>query len=157
MLETKSNRGLTAATFQLKEKIVGPKSVSTEAVTVLDPISGNEVNTALAIRQVSLEYCCTLLSSREPAEQFEADLEMKKAVHEIRMLVDTSSSEYDVLKPELFETTYKRLYKSSRNKYDTIMKAGPSMKPALFNLCSTIWDKEELPSRWQQSRNRPSK
>ena len=31
------------------------------------------------------------------------------------------------------------------------MKAGPSMKPALFNLCSTIWDKEELPSRWQQS------
>ena len=136
MLETKSSRGITAATFQLKEKIVGPKSLSTEAVTLIDPVSGSEVNTALAIRQVSLDYCYNLLSSREPDDKFVDDLAMKKAVHELRMIDSFPYSDFDVLQPELFETTYKRLLKTSKHKYQTLMRAGPSMKPALFNLCS---------------------
>ena len=56
-----------------------------------------------------------------------------------------------MLSLEYFEATYNWLSKIAAAKYPFIMRVGESLKPALFNLCSTVWKTEELPSRWCKS------
>ena len=74
---------------------------------------------------------------------------MKVAVHMTRMEEVTVGDEG--LPLEIFEKTYARLSKAPGAKYKFIMEAGCSLKPALFNLCDTIWRTETLPSRWSES------
>ena len=151
ILSTKKNRGKSAAVFQLKEKVVGPKCSTTEAVSLIDPVTGVEVDSAAGIRQMSLEFCCRLLTNREPNEAYRYDIEAKKNVHMLRMKsVGYEDPMFDDLSENLFNETYNRLKKSS-SKYNFIMKAGKGLKPALFNLCRTVWLSEKLPTSWCDS------
>ena len=151
LLDTKKNRGDTAALFQLKEKIIGTKNVETEAVAIVDPVKGVEVSSAAEIRQVSLNYCVKLLTNREPGLDFEPDIEMKRSVHRLRMQQIERFDDYDTLPYDHFVATYDRLSHKAPAKYPFIMNAGSSMKPALFNLCKRVWSTESLPSRWYKS------
>ena len=146
LLDIKRNRGVAAATFQLKERVVGAKSLETEAVSVIDQVTGVAANTAVDIRQASLNYCVDLLTNREPTKDFEPVIAMKKSVHALRMIQRENFDEYEMLSLECFEATYNRLSKTAAAKYPFIMRAGES-----FNLCSTVWQTEELPSRWCKS------
>ena len=75
---------------------------------------------------------------------------MKKQIHYQRMLKD-SKQEDESLDPELFNETFIKLSKKSGDKYKFMMRAGSSMKPALYNLCNTVWRTEVLPSSWSES------
>ena len=75
---------------------------------------------------------------------------MKKKIHWARM-EDDFAEELPDLTEAMFEDTYKSLAKKPGSKYDFIMKAGDSLKPALYNLYSIEWRSEELPTGWSTS------
>ena len=103
------------------------------------------------LRQVTLDYCQELLTNRPPNRGYENDLLFKRIIHRERMVEYVENSELDQLPMDIFVKTYNRLAKSPGDKYRFIMKAGCSMKPALFNLCDTIWRTENLPTCWNNS------
>ena len=150
--DMKKSKGKAAVVFNLKEKIVGSKGVATEAVTIVDPKTKAEVNNPIDIKRVSLQYCSELLTNRLPKADFEEDIEMKEIIHKLRMCEDvTEDDEMEELSEERFDKTYEMLAKRPGAKYKFIMKAGMSLKPALFNLCKIVWRTESQPLRWCKS------
>ena len=75
---------------------MGPKVPTIEAVAIYDPASRSEVTSAEGIRKASLDYCTTLLTNRDPVEEFKVDIEVKAASHKQRML-DLEVYESDTL------------------------------------------------------------
>ena len=148
--ELKTKGGNAAALFKLKEKLVGKKDLPTEATTVTDPSNGTEITSASGIRHATLDYCCNLLTNREPEDSFIVDLEVKRNLHQYRMLPEPDDS-FENLDKGIFNQTYDRLRKKTGHKYDFLFKAGDSLKPALFNLCKRVWETEDLPDVWSKS------
>ena len=148
--DIKANKGKMAALFKLKEGVVGPKSVETEAVSLLDPESGCEITSAVGIKKASLEYCKKLLTNRAPKDEYVEITEQKLSLH-LRRMNDTTSHEYDILTEANFNYTYDRLARKPGHKLDFIMKAGNSLKSALFQLCKRVWDEEIIPESWHKS------
>ena len=104
-----------------------------EPVVLIDPKSKAEVNTPEEIRKVSRDYCTELLTNRKPKVEFEEDLLMKEIMLQIRMNVDDDEDEeFKELSETRFEETYVSLFKRPGAKYNFIMKAEDSLKPALF-------------------------
>ena len=83
--DLKTTKGKAAAIFKTKNKIVGSKTIDSEAVVVFDPITKTEVYRPDDIMRVSLEYCCKLLTNRNPKNEFVQDIAMKRLVHDVRM------------------------------------------------------------------------
>ena len=150
MREKKKSCGNVAAIFNLKEKVLGPKTVATEAVSLYDPKTGELVNTPSEIKRVSLEYCSNLLTNRKPKEKYECDVEFKFKIHENRMN-ETLVEDMTDLPEELFNLTYDKLMKKDDSKYKFIMNAGESLKPALLKICKVAWKTENLPPSWHKS------
>ena len=148
--EVKTSKGMSAAVFKLKEKIVGPKSTKQEATVLIDPQSNLEVNTPEDIKRISLQYCVDLLTNRKPKDEFAEDIFLKDVVHLVRMEEEVNE-EYTELTVDMFEKTYDILRKRKGSKYDFIMKGGAAMKAALFQLCQSVWFTEKLPKIWDKS------
>ena len=122
-----------------------------EAVAIVDPKSNIEVKTPAAIRRASLQYCCELLTNRKPCEKFVEDIDMKEVIHRLRMDEEDEADDVLELTDGKFEETYKKLFKRPGEKSKFIMKAGESLKPALFNLCKAVWKSERLPKCWSKT------
>ena len=148
--DIKAKKGKTAALFKLKEGVVGPKSAQTEAISLLDPESGREITSTVGIRKASLDYCTKLLTNRAPRDGYVEVTEQKLFLHLSRMK-DLTVHESDILTEESFNYTYNRLAKKPGHKMDFIMKAGNSLKPALYQLCKRVWDEEKIPESWNTS------
>ena len=117
----------------------------------MDPDTGGQVTAAAEIRKVSLNYVKKLLTNREPSEDFIIDVEVKKYIHSIRMSNDESTDNIE-LSEENFSATFSYLASKPGSKYEFIMKAGNSLRPALFNLCKIVWETEKIPISWSNSR-----
>ena len=144
------NNGNAAAVFSLRERIIGSKKGNQGAVVIVDPETGSEVNSVSEIKEVTLNYCCNLLTNRPPKVEYEEEFNLKNDLHEIRMIESEPTDCFDLFE-EIFDTTYKSLEKRPGGKYNFIMKAGISMKPALYNICKTVWQTEQLPKQWSDS------
>ena len=107
LLDLKKNKGTSAALFNLRQKVVGPKSATTDAVSIIDPGSGREIKSAHGIRKATLDYCHKLLSNREPSKDYCEDLDMKRSIHVARMQ-DISDHELEPLSKADFNATLKR-------------------------------------------------
>ena len=51
----------------------------------------------------------------------------------------------------LFKTSLKILSKKRGNKYNFIIKSGPSLKSALFKLFKVVWEQEKKPDLWRNT------
>ena len=150
--DTKKYKGKAVAVFKTKNKIVGNKAVVAEPVVLIDPKTKAEVDSPEGIRKVSLDYCTELLTNRKPKVNFEEDILMKEMMLHLRMDGDDDTDgELEELSETMFEKTYVSLSTRPGAKYNFIMKAGESLKPALFNLCKITWRTERLPERWEKS------
>ena len=56
------------------------------------------------------------------------------------------------LSQENFNATISYLASKPGSKYEFIMKAGNSLRPALFNLCKIVWETGKIPNSWSKSR-----
>ena len=83
--DLKRNKGRAAATFHLKEKILGNKKTQQEPIAILDPETGYEVNKTKDIKKVSLNYCVKLLKDREAKEGYREVVREKDILHNERM------------------------------------------------------------------------
>ena len=145
--ELKHYKGKSAAIFNVKEKIVGPKASAQEATILTDPKTGAEVSTPDDIKRVSLQYCRDLLTNREPKEEYIEDMLIKEIVHCARMS-ETIENYIDELSIDRFNETFKKLTKRPGSKYDFIVKGGQALKAALYKLCQVVWRTEVQPDRW---------
>ena len=148
--ELKKSKGISAAVFRVREKVVGPKSSKQEATVIIDSKTNLEVSTPEEIKRVSLQYCVDLLTNREPKEDFIEDIYWKNMVHEVRM-EEIVEDDFHLVTDDMLENTYSILKKKPGTKYDFIMKGGPAAKAALFRLCKTVWKKETMPTTWEKS------
>ena len=148
--ERKKNKGSCAAIFSVKERVLGSKKTSAEAVALLDPVSGKEATSPDAIKKISLEYCSNLLTNREPDSDYLVDVGVKRYSHEQRM-VHMEDDDTELTDTQIQET-YVMLARKPGSKFSFITEGGESLKAALFNLCKTAWKSEILPTRWSESR-----
>ena len=146
----KNSKGMSAAVFNLREKVVGPKAAKQEATVVIDPKNNSEVTSPDEIKRVSLQYCVDLLTNRKPKEDFEDDLWWKQIVHNMRM-EERFEDDIHEITDDMLQKTYDTLKKKPGAKYNFIMKGGMAVKAALFTLCKVIWKTEEFPCVWEKS------
>ena len=118
--DTKAQKGKIATLFCIKERIVGPKKSSPSAVSLVDPVTHTEVNTVQGIKNTTLAYCSSLLTNGLPVKGFEADIEFKVLLNNLRIKPDNYDTDQD-----LFDSTFDELVKKPGAKYDFINKAGP--------------------------------
>ena len=145
--ERRNGNGTCAAIFSVRDRVLGSKKKSAEAVILLDPVTGLMPD---AIKQISLDYCADLLTNREPDAEFVVDVGVKRLSHEKRM---DQIEGYDTeLTDSQLKETYNMLSKKPGSKFSFITEGGESLRAALFKLCKTVWEFEVLPSRWGESR-----
>ena len=149
--DLKSNKGKSAATFSLRDKILGNKKVTQEPVVIIDPETEREVTKPAEIKKVSLKYCVNLLTDREPKAEYRNIVTKKDTLHRERMreIVD---NDIDNLPYIVFVKTLNILKTKHKTKYEFITKAGNSLVEALYKLFQLIWKKEEIPKGWMESR-----
>ena len=74
----KKSKGKSAATFHLKNKIVGSKKTTPDQVVIIDPSTRKEVYDTEEIKRVSLKYCIDLLTDKKPKEEYAEIFKEKK-------------------------------------------------------------------------------
>ena len=81
----KETKGRAAAVFNLKKSILGSSISSREPYIVIDPNTGIEVMTPTEIKRLTLKYCVSLLTNREPKDLYYEHIQRKKQLHWLRM------------------------------------------------------------------------
>ena len=146
----KLKKGTTAAIFNLKESVVGSKTIKQETTIIKDPVTKSEVNTIEEIKRVSLNYCKDLLTNRDPKPGFEDILLWKYNVHEERM-IEYLPNEEPELSLSMFNAALRRLNTKHADKYAFILKGGQSLLDAVFHLFKLVWSTEKIPSGWRKT------
>ena len=80
----KKEKGSSAAVFKLKEKIVGTKKISQEAVSMKDPDTGEIIVENDKLKEASIKYVSSLLTNRSPKEEFEEEFKVMESLHEVK-------------------------------------------------------------------------
>ena len=145
----RNEKGRSAAIFKLKEKIVGGKKVTQEAVTMKDPETGEIIVEREKLKEASVKYVSKLLTNRSPKEEFKNDFELMESLHELRA---NESPTYQVeITDEDFQEFLKQISKKKKEKNQFILKAGESYLKVLLALYRKVWKSEEKPSKWQKT------
>ena len=146
----KDKRGKAASVFGLRDKVLGKKKVCQEPVIIIEPTSGEEVNSPAEIKRVSLEYLVNLLKKKKPDEEFERVFQTRKELHDFRMSEEIED-DLDELPYTTFQKTLERVKKKNGKKYKFITDSGTSLKMVLFHIFSLIWKSEMIPDSWRES------
>ena len=149
LYDLKRNKGNAAAVFELKEKVLGKKKGVEGPTAITNPITNETTFNPKEILKICADYCVNLLKNREPSESFKEDVDMKRVIHNIRM---KERIENDIeFSEEVFKETLKTFKKKNGNKYDLIVKSGPSLHAALIKLYKVVWNGEVKPGVWRDT------
>ena len=118
----KNAKGISAAVFRLKEKVVGPKQCAVDAVVVEDPETGEIVDDPGKIKEVTLNYCKNLLTDRNPKPGYEEIHERKKALHSARMN-EKIEDDLETLNWSQFQAALRKVSMKHSEKYKFILNA----------------------------------
>ena len=92
----KKCKGKAAATFKLRNKILGNKKAPQDTIAIIDPETGFQVFEPEKIKGVSLKYCVNLLSNREASEGYREIIRYKESLHFMRMSEEISDNVSDL-------------------------------------------------------------
>ena len=90
-----------------------------------------------------MQYVVDLLTNNPPEEQFVHEINAKHALHEARMKDNIDYG--DELTQKDFDDVIIKLRKKAPEKYNFLLKAGESMKRAIFKIFKYIYDTEKRP------------
>ena len=111
----KYSKGQAAATFKLRDKLLGNKKTAQEQVFLIDNETGEEVYDHEEIKNVALKYCVKLLTNREPKTKYKDIIETKNELHRIRMKKELENViedfEHEVYEEILNKLKLKKNYK----------------------------------------------
>ena len=99
---------------------------------------------------MSLEYCVNLLKKKEPKDGYINYVSTIKEKHNERML-EIITNDIEELPYEAFCKAYVKIMKKPGRKYEFFKRAGNSVKPALWNICQSVWKSEKFPASWNES------
>ena len=148
--ELKRTKGKAAATFKLRDSILGAKKNPLEPIILIDPITGEEVNTPNEIKRVSVEFCERLLRNREPKDEYSHVIKSYERLHTERMQ-ELIEGDIDELPLSAYNRVLEIIKKKPGEKYQFIKKAGSSFHEALFKLFQIVWKTEKIPDLWYES------
>ena len=74
MKETIVRKGRSAAIFRLFDNVNGSKKMGQDPVAMIDPVSKQLVFDPSEIKQVSLNYCSSLLQKSTPDPEYEREI-----------------------------------------------------------------------------------
>ena len=148
--QLKEKKGRAAATFKLKNDVVGAKKSQQEPTTILDPESGEVLYNPKEIRETVLKYCKNLLTNSEPNKGFEDDIAIKNLLHQERMREDSKEVD-DIMTLGMFNKSLEEVWRDKKEKYQFIARGGHSLKNAIFHLFQTVWRHEEIPEGWNKT------
>ena len=134
----------------MKDRVIGPKSATTEAVIIEDPSTGVPILSPEILKKTSLEYCVSLLTNRIPKIGFQDIIDEKNRKHRERM-EETVEDDDGKLAIDKFNKVLNKVEKKNIDKYNFILKGGKDLKKALFHLYSMVWESEEIPENWLES------
>ena len=140
-------KGKCGAIFKLKAKVLGEKKEGAEAIAIKNPTNGNMVYDSEEIKIIFLKYCQDLLKDKKPDDEYSFDVKVKEVLHEVRMKEILENDDHAEFTNEHFEEVMEKLKKKSKEKYKFILKAGNSMKNALFRLFQNVWKQERRPEQ----------
>ena len=143
----KNTKGISAAVFNLKSKVLGEKKTKQEAVVIDNPVTGLPMFKAEEIKEASINYLKNLLENREPKEEYNSDIKVLNIIHERRMQEDHLDD--DEFNHDDFSELLKILQKKNKSKYKFILKSGVDYQKCLFKLFSMVWDTEQKPRQWE--------
>ena len=147
--QIEKDKGKSASVFKLKEKIVGSKKVSQEAVSMKDPDSGDIILETEKLKEASIKYVSNLLTNRSPKDDYREEFDIMVSLHDLRM--DEENEDGNTITDEDFATFLKQITKKNKEKYQFILKAGKSYKKVLLALYRKVWDSETKPSMWKKT------
>ena len=143
LAQIKEGKGKSAAIFKLKDKVLGPKKPGNEAVTMIDPETGQSIVERDELKEAPIKNLSGLLTNRKPKEQYKNQFELLEKIHSIRMEEEIGDDEEFTEKD--FNELLIRLQKKNKDKYKYILKAGHQYKYALFHLIMKVWKMERKP------------
>ena len=135
---------MAAAMYKLKDKVLGVKEPSIDAMPIEDPETGILLTDPEEINEVTLKYCLDNLKDREPKEEFKNIHQNKLHLHTLRMN-ESIENDMEELNHSQFEDALKTVAKKHKDKYQFILKAGKSLLDALFRLYQLVWKSENIP------------
>ena len=103
------------------------------------------------IKRVSLKYCVSILTNKEPKEEYRDQFKLKEELHKVRML-EVVEDDINELSEEMFYNAIEKVSQKARDKYKFILNGGQSFVNALFNIFFWIWKTEEIPLEWHNSK-----
>jgi hypothetical protein len=145
----KKLKGKSAAIFKLKEKIVGSKKKGMESVSMNAPISGDMICDPEELKKVSVAYLSTLLTNRDPKDEYKQHLDILKLLHQHRMKEECTDEE-DLTEKDFLEMI-KKLQRKKADKYKFTLHGGQSYLDALYCLYKKVWLTEEKPMSWEKT------
>ena len=146
----KKSKGMSAAVYKLKEKVLGPKEPLLDAMPIEDPESGVLITDPEEINEATLKYCLGLLEDRKPKPEYKEIYEKKLDLHKQRM-TEHVDNDMDELNYVQFTEALTTVAKKHSDKYKFLLKAGQSLLDALFRLFQLVWRHEEIPEKWRES------
>ena len=147
----KNEKGSSAAIFKLKEKIVGSKKISQEAVSMKDPETGEIIVENDKLKEASVKYVSNLLTNRNPKEDFKEEFKLMESLHEVRMKEEDEGSVPNDISDKDFNEFLKQISKKKKEKNQFILKAGNSYLNVLLAIYRKVWASEEKPSIWKNT------
>ena len=127
-------QGRATKVFKMREIISGSKKAGKEAHAIIDPETKELVVSNSEIKKVTLNYCVNVLKNNKPAEEVKQLIELKEAVHELRMKDKDNDEEYEISDKDFLETVGKFEAKKSKS-YEFIVNTGLECKIAIMKLC----------------------
>ena len=137
-------QGRATKVFKMREIISGSKNTGKEAHAIKDPKTDELVVSNTAIKEVTLNYCLEVLKNNEPAAEVKQLVELKEAVHEMRMKDKSNDEEYEITDADFLETVKKFEAKKSRS-YEFLVNTGLEYKLAIMKLCKRFIKTEDFP------------
>ena len=147
-MEISSTKGKSASNLKLIDEFFGKNKQPQDPIVLKDPDTGKQVVTPEEIKKVSLNYCKNLLNNKDPKEAYVDHVKHMELMHDIRMR-ETIEDDLKEMPLEAFNKAVEAI-KRKQGKYDFFKKAGNTLYPALWNLFSTVWKTENIPSKWTE-------
>jgi hypothetical protein len=114
-----------------------------------NPDTGKFLYEANEIKEASISYIKSLLTNREPKDEYKNDIKVINILHLVRM-EDVIENDEDFNHVD-YSDLLKSLQKKNKEKYKFILKCGLVYQQCLYKLFKMVWDLEEKPTQWEST------
>ena len=127
----------------MRALVAGPRKQQQEAHAVLDPKTGQTVDSTEEIKRVNLEHCIKVLKNNIPKEEVKELLGFQSDLHD-HMMEDETDKETTITETEFDEVVWKFKRKNKKS-FHFLTKSGDLFQNSIYKLCRRMIKEESFP------------